>query len=425
MKRLSVTTFTVSLSMLLCSVLIATAQPVTDAQGDVGIGTFAPHPSAKLDLTSTSKGFLLPRMTTAQRDAIVGPAEALMIFNTTVGDFQYWDANTLQWETFVTTANINNIAWLIDGNTGLTAWNGVTGNFVGHTDNTDLVLKTENAQIEFWTGNTERAAFDAAGNLVPATDNTYDLGSNANRWQDIYVNGGSIHAGPAGGEGVSELELGYAGGTATVNVDGAGTEIDVTVGNTTVNNNLNAALNFDVTGISTLNGAVALGDAAADPITLNGTLTGPGSGHVLGTAGTDAPVLRIDGLPFTAPAFELDVQGDVNIAGLLALPGLAPNSVVYTNAGGALSTDNPPFSYDDVTNTMTTENVVVTASSDLQGPVANSGGNLNLNDDVDVAGVLDAQTTIINSGGDVTVDDNLDVNTNLNVDGTSTLVGGS
>lgn len=40
-------------------------------------------PSAMLDVKSTSKGILFPRMTTAQRDAIANPAEGLTIYNTT------------------------------------------------------------------------------------------------------------------------------------------------------------------------------------------------------------------------------------------------------------------------------------------------------------------------------------------------------
>lgn len=51
--------------------------------GQVGIGTIAPDGSAVLDLNSTDKGFLLPRMTTVQRDQILGPANGLMIYNTT------------------------------------------------------------------------------------------------------------------------------------------------------------------------------------------------------------------------------------------------------------------------------------------------------------------------------------------------------
>ncbi len=50
-----------------------------------------PDASAMMDVESTSKGFLPPRMTTAQRDAIGSPAEGLMIYNTDDGSLQFWD----------------------------------------------------------------------------------------------------------------------------------------------------------------------------------------------------------------------------------------------------------------------------------------------------------------------------------------------
>ena len=51
--------------------------------GNVGIGTVTPDASALLDVSSTTKGFLPPRMTTTQRDAVASPAEGLTVFNTT------------------------------------------------------------------------------------------------------------------------------------------------------------------------------------------------------------------------------------------------------------------------------------------------------------------------------------------------------
>ncbi len=47
-----------------------------------------PDTSAMLDVSSTTNGFLLPRMTTVQRDAIVLPANALIVYNTTINAFQ-------------------------------------------------------------------------------------------------------------------------------------------------------------------------------------------------------------------------------------------------------------------------------------------------------------------------------------------------
>jgi len=52
---------------------------------NVGIGaeSFTPHESAMLEVKSTEKGLLPPRMTTEQRDLIQNPATGLLIFNTT------------------------------------------------------------------------------------------------------------------------------------------------------------------------------------------------------------------------------------------------------------------------------------------------------------------------------------------------------
>ena len=54
-----------------------------------GIGTATPDPSAQLEVSSTTKGFLPPRMTTAQRDAIIDPADGLIIYNTTTNILEY------------------------------------------------------------------------------------------------------------------------------------------------------------------------------------------------------------------------------------------------------------------------------------------------------------------------------------------------
>jgi hypothetical protein len=54
----------------------------TFAQNNVGIGTASPNASAILDVSSTNKGLLIPRMTSAQRTAIATPATGLLVFDT-------------------------------------------------------------------------------------------------------------------------------------------------------------------------------------------------------------------------------------------------------------------------------------------------------------------------------------------------------
>jgi hypothetical protein len=63
-------------------------------QAQVGIGTTNPNASSALDISSITKGLLTPRMTTTQRNAIVAPAESLLVFDTTVDAFYFYD--TLQ-----------------------------------------------------------------------------------------------------------------------------------------------------------------------------------------------------------------------------------------------------------------------------------------------------------------------------------------
>lgn len=60
---------------------------------NVGINSDGSNPdaSAILDLKSTTSGFLPPRLTTAQRNAIVSPVEGLMIYNTDDTCIQFYD----------------------------------------------------------------------------------------------------------------------------------------------------------------------------------------------------------------------------------------------------------------------------------------------------------------------------------------------
>ena len=53
----------------------------------VGIGTSTPDAAAALDVVSTSKGIVPPRMTAAQRDAISNPPQGLMIYCTDCGTY--------------------------------------------------------------------------------------------------------------------------------------------------------------------------------------------------------------------------------------------------------------------------------------------------------------------------------------------------
>lgn len=55
---------------------------INNVTQNVGIGTGSPGISNLLELSSTSKGFVLPRMTKAQRNAITTPVPGMVIFQT-------------------------------------------------------------------------------------------------------------------------------------------------------------------------------------------------------------------------------------------------------------------------------------------------------------------------------------------------------
>jgi hypothetical protein len=66
--------------------------------GWVGIGSSQQFSSAALAVTSTTQGFLPPRMTTAQRDLIATPAAGLIIYNTSTNKHQGYNGTT--WNDF-------------------------------------------------------------------------------------------------------------------------------------------------------------------------------------------------------------------------------------------------------------------------------------------------------------------------------------
>jgi hypothetical protein len=111
-------------------ILLTAISLLLNAQ-NVGINTTSPDNSAALDVVSTSKGMLVPRMTEAQRTAITSPAKGLLVFqtNNTEGFYfhngtawQYLDVPTKIQDAdsntkieVEKTANDNQISFSLDG----------------------------------------------------------------------------------------------------------------------------------------------------------------------------------------------------------------------------------------------------------------------------------------------------------------------
>ena len=72
---------------------------------NVGIGTTTPHAAAALDITSTNKGLLIPRMTTTSRTTIASPAKGLIVFDSITNSMWMY---TTQWKELSTGSTTDN-----------------------------------------------------------------------------------------------------------------------------------------------------------------------------------------------------------------------------------------------------------------------------------------------------------------------------
>ncbi len=112
----------------LCVILLfAEFNQKTFAQGNVGIGTITPDSSALLDLSSNTKGLLVPRLNSLQILGIPSPAFGLLVYNTDDSCFHYY--NGLNW---LSLCQMNGSGGTtgptgIAGATGATGLNGITG----------------------------------------------------------------------------------------------------------------------------------------------------------------------------------------------------------------------------------------------------------------------------------------------------------
>jgi hypothetical protein len=168
-KRCSKVKFIDLLNKLICFVLIMLFK-VGNAQNNVGIGTLTPTASAILELSATDKGFLAPRLTTAQRLAIPAPANGLMVYDLNLECYYFYNAVTLIWQSTCTGLQgppgpmgppANN-AWFLIGNAGINT----ATNFLGTTDNQPIFVKTNNLT---------RFIFPVADQVHAAVDGTAAL----------------------------------------------------------------------------------------------------------------------------------------------------------------------------------------------------------------------------------------------------------
>jgi hypothetical protein len=177
----------------------------TNAQ--TGIGTTTPDASAKLDVSSTSKGFLPPRMTSSQRTSIPSPASGLMVYQTdgTAGLYYYGSSG---WIYIINSTT--NVLSVVNGGTGTTTSTG-TGSVVLNTNPTLTSIITP--VITGGNSTTQSLTFKpTSGNGTTGADHIFQVGNNGGTEAMRILNNGNVG-------------IGTTAPSAKLNISGGGVRI--------------------------------------------------------------------------------------------------------------------------------------------------------------------------------------------------------
>lgn len=130
----------------------------------VGINQTAPNTSSLLDIVSTTKGILIPRMTTTQMNAISSPSLGLLIFNidssATGHPYAYYDLGNTIWK-YVGSG------FATGGGGGLTGGSGLSPLFTNSVSGSTLTFTASNAAANTAFGNFTGSSAVGAFGKVP------------------------------------------------------------------------------------------------------------------------------------------------------------------------------------------------------------------------------------------------------------------
>ena len=147
--------------------------------------------SAMLDVKSTIKGMLIPRMTRSQRDAISSPATGLIIFQNAPDSTGLYYYNGTSWTWMLSNSNTDSLAWRTGGNLGTVDAN----SFIGTRDNVPFNNRVNNQKA----GKMDPILFNSfygyqAGNTNSTGSNISIFGSGANVSSSSLTNSTAIGA---------------------------------------------------------------------------------------------------------------------------------------------------------------------------------------------------------------------------------------
>ncbi|MCW5909086.1 MAG: collagen-like protein [Chitinophagales bacterium] len=183
--------------------LYAGTQIVT-AQNNVGIGTPTPDGSAILDLSSNSRGFLAPRMTTTERTSIAAPAPGLLVFDVTVNCYFYYNGiwNSLCSATGPTGPQGTTGAQGITGATGATGDTGAQGvtGATGPTGPGTICGSAANGYISMFTSPSDlcNSVLYQSGNNIGLGTTTPSVSLQVNSTSAVGLPSGTTAQQPAG-----------------------------------------------------------------------------------------------------------------------------------------------------------------------------------------------------------------------------------
>lgn len=122
---------------------------VTYAQ--VGVGTTTPNASSALDVTSTTKGFLMPRMTTTERTAIATPATGLQVYDTDTNSQWYFNGTVWVKDFFASDSK-----WVDDIDNNVVLNSTVALDSVKYSNSGYKLFDKTNTSYTFWRNSTSQ-----------------------------------------------------------------------------------------------------------------------------------------------------------------------------------------------------------------------------------------------------------------------------
>jgi len=128
-----------------------------------------PNPTSVLDVSSTTKGMLMPRMTTAQRNGIVGPANGLLVYDTDVNCVMYYSTTLTSWNSLCAGSSASSL--IANTTTVAAGANCPSGGVLlqlGNDGNSNGILDATEITSSQYICNGQAGATGAAGATGPA-----------------------------------------------------------------------------------------------------------------------------------------------------------------------------------------------------------------------------------------------------------------